>query len=885
MCCYSGDSNVSNVIFAGDKIGAAKVVWSSNSDTTTGCVSVTGLDTSCTAYYFGFFAIDKVCQYNQGGIYSYAQSNPSASEIKCTAGYQCIQTNGVDPTATLPITLPALNNFPIKLNVDDKVIDLVLRGSALSTYQTLVDELNESWKHTAINQFEQNTAPYYGQFSYVGGLWSQWNGTQYNIVKPVISNADPTAPPTNSAWFDLTTSQLKLWSGTAWVLPSPLSPVISYASDPSLPKCDDYWYDGTTAHQFDGVVWKDVATTVTALDPNKAPMLDCTNFWKSGDVFFRWNDTSDTWTTPTVLVMNTTPQTITTGSLWYNPMTMVLSVWNGSIWVATPATLSTTAPASPTNHQYWIDPLTKHLMQYNSSSTWVSVTAIVYHKQPTDLAVADVLFNTTLNTLSEWDGTTWIDITSKLFIQTTNPATKSPITQGSLWYNTTLGLWFKLVGTVENCSWVGVNVLQSIVSPSALTAGYWFNTITRLWYERVGSTWSQIYPTSSVTDPTQPVLGTTWYDGSQLFQRDSTTTWVVVPFSTSLLVIPVGTRWLNSASGALNIWTGSTWDQITAPFIAAWNEINNINIVSQLCGEPSMIEVISSPLLFIDLTFTAGTPILGLDGYSGRPMTEEIGVGTDGSVDERRKIINNLFTRLGAPTVNVELSREQMDLAVQKGLDYIRRDSGAGNSRAYFFLDLKRGQQNYLLTSRSVGFNTIVDVLNLYRTRGGLLTNNSGGSDLYGQQLVQQLYSSGTFDLLSFHLMSSYQSLVNKLFVREFQFQWTERKRLLSIMRNIGNNERILVDAVIERTEQDLLTDRMTKNWIEDWALSEAMIMLGNMRGKFSSLAGAGGSITLNAESLKAEAVTMQTLLISELDDYVASDVETWGIGASITKG
>ena len=56
-CCYSGDSNVSNMIFAGDKIGAAKVVWSSNSDTTTGCVSVTGLDASCTAYYFGFFAI------------------------------------------------------------------------------------------------------------------------------------------------------------------------------------------------------------------------------------------------------------------------------------------------------------------------------------------------------------------------------------------------------------------------------------------------------------------------------------------------------------------------------------------------------------------------------------------------------------------------------------------------------------------------------------------------------------------------------------------------------------------------------------------------------------------------------------------------------------
>lgn len=265
-------------------------------------------------------------------------------------------------------------------------------------------------------------------------------------------------------------------------------------------------------------------------------------------------------------------------------------------------------------------------------------------------------------------------------------------------------------------------------------------------------------------------------------------------------------------------------------------------------------------------------------------MYLEVGVGTDGSVDERRSVIDNLYTRLGHPIVNVELTRSQMDLAVQKGLDYIRRDSGAGYSRGYFFLDLHAGQQHYTLTSKTVGFNKIVDVLYLYRPRGGFLNSTFGG-EIYGQQMLQQLYVSGTFDILTYHLLASYQNVVAKMFASELQYQWSERTRVLAIMRKIGRKERILVDAVIERTEQDLFTDRITKNWVENWALTEAKIMLGEMRGKYTSLPGAGGAISMNGESLKTEALASQALLKTELEDFLASDVETWGIGASITKG
>jgi hypothetical protein len=777
------------------------------------------------------------------------------------------------------------------MKVDDKPIDLMIRGSVLTTYQSLLDELNNSWKRVAVNQFEQAQFPYYGQFSLVANNWTQWDGSRAGVVKPVSSSSDPTTPGTGDLWFDLNTNQLKEWSGSSWILPPPTNPVISYASDPTIAQCDEYWFDGTTARIFDGVVWKDVTSYISAVDPASVPNLTCTNIWRqpTTGLFQRWNDISHSWVTTNVLTSPLDPLALNAGTLWYDPMTMVTSSWNGLSWVNVGATISVTAPVNPTPDQYWVNPLTRVVQQYNVlTSTWAILAALVYHKSPTTPTVGEIWYNSATTRIYEWDGGAWVEFTAGLFNQLQDPAARPELQQGALWYNSTLGLWFTLVGSTPSCSWVGVSVIQSLIRPSTLTSGYWFNTTTRLWYRRNGAVWTAVFPTTAIVDPTTPLLGSTWYDGVTLWQWDATSNWVAIPFSITPVNLPVGTRWLNTTTGALTIWSGTEWQAVTPPFIAAWNDINNINVVSTLCGEPSMVEFISSSLLFTDLGFTTGTPILGLDGYSGRPLTEEIGVGTDGSADERRKVIHNLYTRLGAPITNVELSRDQMDLAVQKGLDYIRRDSGAGNARAYFFLDLKAGQQKYILTSRAVGFNTIVDVLNIYRTRGSLAAVSSPteeGGDLYGQQMIQSLYSAGTFDLLSYHLMSAYQSLVNKLFVREFQFQWTERSRSLSIMRSIGYAERILIDAVIERTEQDLLTDRMTKNWIEDWALSEAMIMLGNMRGKFSSLAGAGGSITLNAESLKSEAVAMQTALIQELEDFVASDIETWGIGASITKG
>jgi len=879
VCCYKGDPTFDPLAFAGDMLGNARVLWSSNTDTKTGCVTVDGLDAKCTAYYFAFFAIDNVCRYNQDGIYSYSL-NHGGPKIECVSGSQTILTNGADLTSEIPATVDRLINYPVTMVVDGKPLELVLRGSELTTYQSAIDELTSAWKHI-VPPLESEYPPFYGQFLQLGERWYQHNGVKYNEVFPKLQSTDPTLAIDGDLWFDTTARVLREFTiALGW---SQVEPVITHPTDPTIVANEEMWFDGTTVRWFDGAVWVPVTAVYSqSTDPKLAPTLTGTTVWKRDGEFLRWNTSRNKWIPATALVYAGDLAAIPNGTLWFDLSGNALRMWNGVDWIAQAATVATQAPINPTLNQVWVDPVARVVRRYNPLiPQWETISATFYHKQLDIEAAGDLHYDPVAETLAIYDAMTlsWVDITSTLFATALDPSLPPTIPLDAVWFNTTHSLWF----INSECGWEGTQeVIHSAVDPRTITTGFWFNSATQLWYERDGLLWTALNPTISAIDPTIPTLGSTWFDGVTLYQRSTPTDWTAVPFETTPSVVDVGARWLDNA-GTLHVWTGTQWDTVTPPYTVATTETDNIVITSAFCGSGSYIDI-TKETLFSALRFTLCTPRQGNDGTSGVPMYDELGVGTDGSVDERRKIIDNLYMRLGAPTINVELTRDQMDLAVQRGLDYIRRDSGAGYNRGYFFLDLQAGQQKYVLTSKAVGFHKIVDVLYLYRPRGGFLNSTFGG-EIYGQQLMQQLYVSGTFDILSYHLLASYQTVVAKLFASEFQFQWVERTRTLTIMRKIPRAERILVDAVIERTEQDLLTDRTTKNWIENWALTEAKIMLGDMRGKYATLPGAGGAVTLNASELKTEAVALQEKLVRELDDYMASDVETWGLGGTIAKG
>ena len=99
-------------------------------------------------------------------------------------------------------------------------------------------------------------------------------------------------------------------------------------------------------------------------------------------------------------------------------------------------------------------------------------------------------------------------------------------------------------------------------------------------------------------------------------------------------------------------------------------------------------------------------------------------------------------------------------------------------------------------------------------------------------------------------------------------FSWNEITRQLNIHRKLYRDEKVVIECVMERTEQDLLTDRWAKQWIQGWAHAELKEMLGMIRSKYSTLPGPNGGLTLNGDLLIAEARTDFEELLRQINDY-----------------
>ena len=134
-------------------------------------------------------------------------------------------------------------------------------------------------------------------------------------------------------------------------------------------------------------------------------------------------------------------------------------------------------------------------------------------------------------------------------------------------------------------------------------------------------------------------------------------------------------------------------------------------------------------------------------------------------------------------------------------------------------------------------------------------------------------------------MVSQYVEQLEMLFATRLTFHWDEPTRQLDLYNSFVYQERVLMDTTIERTEQEIIKDRWSKNWIRQWTLAEAKEMLGQARSKYGALPGAGGGLSLNGSELLASAEQMKDKLLQEIDDYIVNDAEDIGLGAHLVIG
>jgi hypothetical protein len=883
---YTGDTSVDPDLNTGDRLDGAMVLAALYDDKTTTSIDLTDLSDK-TVYYISGYAVDNVCRYHREGVHSY--SLPTGAEEGGTpdkAAYHNVQIDviGGIPPATLTGLVPDVN-YTLKLTLDNVDYSVVVAGEDAVTYADLVTELNIQLALLG-DVFSSPLAPHTNELYYnpTARTLSTWSGTAAVATPVLTSVADPTTQTIGDLWYTPSTKTLKKYDGSVWNDKT----FIINPFDPTTPSCNQTWFDGTHVWIYKLSHWQQLPTYITNRNPLMAPLLSCDNYWYNTDtlVLSVWDVTLMRWNPVDAIYSDIDPNSFDDGDYWYDETAGVLNIRASSAWNVVPNvayldTAGTNAFASvPDADNYVFVKDTHKLYKLNMSLTWDAQDVVAFPTDPANRTLNKLWWNSTtgIDNLFYWDllSSAWVAVTA--FVQTNiDPSLPPTITDDAAWYNPDT----KDVKLIFNASCAATYPILYSQNPLSLSSGtIWYDTTSNLWYSWNGSAFVQVFPFYYETDPYIVVTGYYWYDlAHSLLKKWTGTSWVSVTFVTHPVVNPIPSYWFNTVNDTLYVWNGTGWDVspgiVACELIPAPSSTDRSTLSFFTCG------IGCAQSLFLD-TSTAGLlltqlkqsviyldAVLGVSGLTGGSMTRHLGVGDDGSPDERRQLHATIRSLLGGSVaVQVELTKEQLDICIDNALSTLRKHSSYSVYRGFFFVDFLPNQQTYILSNRCVGFNKITSINSLHRMRGSILKANAFGNDVFAFSAMQQLYSGiGTFDILSFHLIAGYMKELETLFAEQIMFTWRERSRELSIQQTMGAKERVLVDAFIERTEQELMTDRQTTNFIRGWAVAEAKKILAQIRGKYTQLPGPNGSTTLNATDLSSQAETEMTDLMEQLRD------------------
>jgi hypothetical protein len=920
---YASDATADPALFAGDKIETAFVVGAFYEDRTTTFFDITGLKAN-TAYYLTGYPVDCQYRYFVSGVHAYSQDftgksteDTSGVQIVALAGNSSpitdfnvenhlvpvtnIRTAGINSTDVTGLICGAFYDFKCQIhNVaapntprpegspgpELQGYTITIDGCYASTYQDLANEINK--------QFALLSNPPQGPLppSTNGFYWEastqklfQWNGYTHVEVPVIIQGTDPSIVVIGTYWYNPETEVLQIWNGTTWNAVT----VINFATDPTVPICDKtYWFNGTQGYLWNGVTWCEHTTYISTTDPSVQLSAPCGSFWYDSDDFllYRWNDTLGMWDVTSAIQYFEDPNSLTNGAYWLDETSVQLKTWNvpNPGWnVEANVAIQETEPTTPAVGKFWYNPALRELRQWDGM-VWQLLEVIIFPTDPTVRESCDLWWDTMLDVIKVWDvvNNEW-DTATTFYQQATDPTLPPNFVDGDLWYNPDtdlLGVWQNIC--FKDTPFINWPTDPTLTIPNGTV---WFDGTE--WWVKVTTGWDIITPVVTVQDPTMFAPGTYWFNTTNnSLQAWNGVVWMNITYSTTPLTPAKQTLWYDNATGMLMIWDGTTWVAATPLATVEIDPNGNFTFTDTNPGSLSYIAVQDITLFQTLLVpFRILLPQPGTDGLSGEPAYKELGVGTDGSTDERFALMNEIRYELGYPVVDVELTQEQLDFCVSRAIEEIRGRSNIAYRHGFFFMRINAETQKYQLTNKVSGMNKIVNITGIYRLTSAFLSS-AHGAGIYGQIVLQHLYNMGTFDLLSYHMIADYVELMEILFAARVTFTWDEHCRELWIHHRFPFNERmVLIECSTERVEQEIIVDRWCRSWIRRYAAATAREILAEIRGKYSSLPGAGGGISLNAAELRAAASEMKLKLEQEVFDYVADKPEDFGLGAQLVIG
>ncbi len=242
---------------------------------------------------------------------------------------------------------------------------------------------------------------------------------------------------------------------------------------------------------------------------------------------------------------------------------------------------------------------------------------------------------------------------------------------------------------------------------------------------------------------------------------------------------------------------------------------------------------------------------------------------------QRARMIKEIELRLGGMMIDVELTPDHYNLAIDYAIQRYRQRSPNALEESFVFLETKDDVSQYTLA------NEIQEVVALYRSSFGHSVGTGAQIDPFALAFAQNTYLMNGFgsglagggggSLATYDFAAQNMKVLGKMMGRDIMFTWTPATKKLLLHRKVTGAETIAVHVYNQQPEEILLNDAYARPWLSQYAIAQSKLMLGEARSLYGSLAGPQGGITLNGDAIKNEAVTEIEKLDTELKDGVTA--------------
>jgi hypothetical protein len=245
----------------------------------------------------------------------------------------------------------------------------------------------------------------------------------------------------------------------------------------------------------------------------------------------------------------------------------------------------------------------------------------------------------------------------------------------------------------------------------------------------------------------------------------------------------------------------------------------------------------------------------------------------------RQVIIEYVKVMLGSGMIDVELDPVHYNVAIDKALAKYRQRSSNAVEESFGFLTLVTDSNEYIMPKE------VVEVRQLFRRSIGSRTGGGDGGSLFepfnlAYSNTYLLASTNMGGLATYYAFASYQKQVGKMFGGEINFTYNKTSKMLNIMQRPRAGEEVLVWMYNYRPDFNLLDDMYAGQWIKDYALANAKVILGEAREKFGTIASPQGGTQLNGTTLKTEGKAEMEILEQDLINYKEGGTPlTWVTG------